>query len=311
MKHSIIDNHKDIHVAFSADNNFAIPMVTAARSLIENLHDEYRAVLYLLSDRISNHNKRKISRSLSYRKTVVHWIEIKDALDETGLRNVPTRLPKATYGRCLLSSVVPKDVEYVLYLDCDLIVLDDVIKMMAKYRSHQYPISAAPNLGPTTFQNAFHLHELPAVKNIPDERMYFNSGVMIVNLAKWRKADISNKLFQFVKSNSHALLFSDQDALNVLFTGKWKRIAPRWNQIHLYHSLDTHEGTGISAKEWQMAKTDPGIVHFTTATKPWQKNCSHPFRDIFFTYLDKTTYAGWRNTFIRRAFQRMRRTLQN
>lgn len=294
-----------MHVAFCADNNFVIPMATAARSLLENIDVRYQTYLYLLSDGISERNKQKINQSLDFNRTTITWYEVKDALDQNNFRNLPTRLPKVAFGRLLLPSVIPKDIDWVLYLDCDLIVVDDVSKMFEEFKSTAHPISAAPNLGPSLFQDALHLRHVKAAQNIPKNTGYFNSGVQIINLTKWRQEDISSKIFQFVKTHYKTLRFTDQDASNIIISGNWKRIPSRWNQIHLYHTLDHSETTGIGAEEWHKARTNPGIIHFTTLKKPWHNTCLHPNIEDYFTYLDRTAYAGWRNTIARRAFKRL------
>lgn len=39
---------------------------------------------------------------------------------------------------------------------------------------------------------------------------------------------------------------------------------------------------------------DPKIIHFTTEWKPWHYNVKHPYRDEFFSVLDRTSWRNWR-----------------
>ena len=53
---------------------------------------------------------------------------------------------------------------------------------------------------------------------------YFNSGVMIMDLAAFRKEGYGEKVLQCV--TSHAYRHHDQDGLNKVFMGNWSIFAP-------------------------------------------------------------------------------------
>lgn len=118
---------------------------------------------------------------------------------------------------------------------------------------------------------------------------YFNSGLLIINVDRWRKEKITDKVIQYIKENQDILFYPDQDALNVVLQEKWYSLEFRWNQISLFHNMNITESS--YAHEIQNALDNPAIVHFTEASKPWQYLNSHPNKKDYFYYLNLT---GWR-----------------
>lgn len=70
---------------------------------------------------------------------------------------------------------------------------------------------------------------------ISETAKYFNSGLMIIDMDKWRKHSISEKVINFINNNSEDMfVFHDQDALNAILYDQWHDLHPRWNaQTHI------------------------------------------------------------------------------
>ena len=123
---------------------------------------------------------------------------------------------------------------------------------------------------------------------------YFNSGVMVLNLARWREEAIDQKLLACLRDNAQYVWCWDQYALNVVFAGQWKTLPSRWNQgYHVFEYPDeTH--SPISQSEFIEMRDDPAVIHFTTEFKPWDFRPYHPLRGKFYDALDETAWNGWR-----------------
>ena len=50
---------------------------------------------------------------------------------------------------------------------------------------------------------------------------YFNSGVMLINLRKWREVDVRSAVIDFVKARANLIEFVDQCGLNGVVDGNW------------------------------------------------------------------------------------------
>ena len=116
----------------------------------------------------------------------------------------------------------------------------------------------------------------------------------MLNLDRWRKESIHEKLLTCLRDNPNYVWCWDQYALNVVFAGQWKSIPAKWNQgAHLFE-YPTAQFAPIPSTEFDEAKNNPAIVHFTTEFKPWKHEPFHPNRERFFEELDQTAWAGWR-----------------
>jgi lipopolysaccharide biosynthesis glycosyltransferase len=86
---------------------------------------------------------------------------------------------------------------------------------------------------------------------------YFNSGVLLLDLAQLRRLHATalyKQAFRAVKAKQ-----ADQSILNVVAHGRWHALPARWNRQILL-------GSGFSL----FADEKGGIWHFTSRIKPWQ-----------------------------------------
>ncbi len=96
--------------------------------------------------------------------------------------------------------------------------------------------------------------------SMPKGSKYFNAGVLLINLKKWREEHIKNKVIEFIKTNSARIKFCSQDPLNAILHDKWLQLDPKWNFMpHL-----TYPG---------LKNIKPAIIHYAGLKKPWKANC--------------------------------------
>ena len=120
---------------------------------------------------------------------------------------------------------------------------------------------------------------------------YFNSGVMLINLKKWRNENIPRKTLNFVLKNGERIKFVDQCGLNAIIDGKWKKISPEYNQQTIFFKKNLKDEFP-KYTELERAKKDPRIIHYTGSSKPWRlKNC-HPYKYIYWKYYLKSPYVN-------------------
>ena len=97
----------------------------------------------------------------------------------------------------------------------------------------------------------------PRVCDVPRVRDYFNAGILLIELNRWRR-QVSESVADYLAGNNQPP-FVDQDALNVACDGLWKPLDSRWN-------FQDHQGTKIAEIP---PEEKPGIVHFMAHIKPW------------------------------------------
>jgi lipopolysaccharide biosynthesis glycosyltransferase len=127
----------------------------------------------------------------------------------------------------------------------------------------------------------------------PDQK-YFNAGLLVINLKKWREERLGRKVMVFCQENRDYIQDADQDGLNAMIKGRWGQLDPRWNQMPRIHTYTSWQDSPYDQASYIALRDDPYIVHYTNAPKPWQRGCQHPEKSLFFDYLDQTAWRGWR-----------------
>jgi lipopolysaccharide biosynthesis glycosyltransferase len=209
------------------------------------------------------------------------FIEIPDA----AVAELPVRGPftKAMWYRILLPQLLP-DVDRVLYLDVDTIASDSLEPLWALDLADSY-LAAVTNV----FQHN-HLHR-PAELGLPGSQQYFNSGVLLMNLAAMRRDDCTGALFSCAIERADGLEWPDQDALNLVLGSRRLALHPRWNCMNSVLTFPASiDVFGAAAVE--EARTHPGIRHFEgpLENKPWHYLCAQSLRELYFEHRRATPW---------------------
>jgi lipopolysaccharide biosynthesis glycosyltransferase len=305
-----------IVVACASDDFYAMPLAVTALSALSNLAPERQMILFVLDAGISQSNKRKIRQSLNSSRVDVRWIKPASKMIEAVSLKCKNNYPLANYYRLLLPEIIPAEYKKAIYLDTDVVVLSDLEKLWSIDVGDNYMLAASDPCNQALYR-ARHLQHLDLeIMGIDPSYKYINAGVLVLNLEKWRAKAGANQIIDFI-ANHPELPFPDQDAMSIAFAGQWGEIDPRWNQIHAFHEMDWKEAGYLSQAQFSEVVNHPYIIHYTSRPKPWVRGCSHPQKDIFVEYLDRTAWKGWRDnyfsyglTLLRRIFRRFSRTVK-
>lgn len=287
----IMQNTKTPTVVCAADNNYAIPLGVMLYSLAENLK-EGKAFIYVIDGGITNANKKKVIRSLQKleAEVVLNWLKPQGAEFFTIVEKLPTwgHVTIAAYYRLLIPYLLPRSIEKVIYLDCDLILKEDLNNLWKIGIDNQYLFAVQDMLCPLVSNGLKTYQELQISPDTP----YFNSGVMILNLKKWREDDISFKVINYLEESGRRLRYWDQDGLNAILAGRWGKLDPRWNQLP--NKFSSWQESHFSEEVYHQVMEAPYLIHFASDDKPWRFKFS-PLRDTekqFFEYLDRIRSNG-------------------
>ena len=327
-----VKNNSSINVVLAADNSYAMPLAVTARSIIENLKDNRKIKLFIIDGGIKKHNKDKISRSLENGKCVIEWLPRPDrllgnfeVLNQFTIENIPgvgtvTAKPYlsniAAYYRLLIPELLPDYCQKAIYLDCDLIVNRDLGELWDIEMGNNYLLAVQEFLTPYVSSPAglMNYQEL----GISSDAKYFNSGVLVINLEKWRANNAVAKAVDYLQKNGKYVRWADTDVLNALVADQWGQLDPRWNQtasVHLFSSSrkdwqDCPLSEALSYEVYEQVLHDPYIIHFSSTGKPWNISQDEPFKKLFFQYLDLTAWSGWRFTVWRRVLRKLIREIK-
>jgi lipopolysaccharide biosynthesis glycosyltransferase len=186
----------------------------------------------------------------------------------------------ATYFRLLAADLI--DEEKLLYLDSDILVLGDIAPLW-DLDMDRYPLAAVMDLIVRDF------HRLDLVES----QGYFNSGVMMMNLKVWRELDLGEKVLSYIFSNPKNIIYADQCGLNGFLKGNWLRLELKWNLQSPFFDKQYKNLFSIWSKEFNLpvSTQNPTIVHFSGNQKPWNFRSQHPYKRLYWKYLNSTPFA--------------------
>lgn len=283
-------NPDRIVLVCAADNAFAMQLAVMVRSVVSNLSHQRELLLFVIDGGIKNSNKQKIYRSLGSSRIDIRWL----SPDNNSLSNlkISGHIQLTTYYRLLVPDLLPTTFEKVIYLDCDIIVLGDLAQVWDIDFGTNF-LLAVQDMGEPYVSSPRALNNFKELE-IPEYYKYFNAGFMMMNLNRWRAEQINRKVIAYIEQNKDTIRWWDQDGLNAIMAFKWRELDPRWNQIPHIFDYPSWEKSPFEEEVYKGIISDPFIIHFATSSKPWHYNCTHPLKNEFFRYLDKTAWEGWR-----------------
>jgi lipopolysaccharide biosynthesis glycosyltransferase len=272
-----------IHITLAADSAYKRQLAVTLVS-IATAHDPGTCSVAVLHQAIPARDRDLISASVA-ESIELTWIDVHpDVLN--GLR-YPSWLTSSTLVRLLIPDLLP-DVDRTIYLDSDIVVVGALTELwhcdlgeelVGAVRDSSLPWAAGP-LGT-------HWRDLGLAPETP----YFNAGVLLIPLSNWRKEGIAAAALDMVRNKD--LVYGDQDALNGAVQGRWLELARRWN-VQTWDWVGKGTIWAIMRQELEDALIDPAIIHFTSPGRPWWPGSPHPKSALWFEYLDRTPWSGWR-----------------
>lgn len=303
-------NNSPINIACAADEAFAMPMAVMLHSALKNIADNQQVHVFAIDGGIKESSKKKILDSLNNNLVTFDWIQAPDSLPENLpiAKHVLPHINKSTYYRLLLSRILPDNIEKIIYLDSDLVILGDLNELWQMEIANNY-VMAAQDCGIPVVSAPYGIKKYNELGISPTQK-YFNAGVLVMNISKWRSEDIDVKLFKYLETHREFVQHHDQEAMNAVFAGAWGEISPQWNQTPLLFGYSSWNESPYQELDYSNAVNNPYIVHYASTAKPWNSFEQHPRRNLFFEYLDMTAWSGWRLNFRRRLQRKVVRTFK-
>jgi lipopolysaccharide biosynthesis glycosyltransferase len=259
-----------IPVIASSDDNYAYPLGIMFISLLENTKNPERFHLFVIDGGIADEKKNSLQIEVEKRNSQLIFLTINDEV----YANFPTRahISAPAYYRISIPELFHESVTRAIYLDCDLVIKSD-LQVLWDIDLEGNAIAAAENISSNTFKAS-------GLK----QSDYFNSGVMIIDLTKWREKNIPNKVRNFKIEHPELICTNDQCALNGVFKGQWKRLPLNWNfQSGLYRSSNQTKKL-IKDDDSKNPIWSPFIIHYIGWSKPWLTPCYHPLASEYDRY---------------------------
>ena len=287
-----------INLVYTLDNNFAMQAGVSLTSLFEN-NTDIDFNLYIVSDNISIENKERLSRIAKKYKNDITILEMPDLDKVAGCNLALKGWAKPAYCRLFLGDILPEEVDRLLYLDPDTLIVGSVKKLEDVLNSAEFEndwAHACIDYGGAV--KRYH--------GFRKEELYFNSGVMLINLKKWRARGLQKVFEKEIIRRKGASVDPDQSYINCILINRIVKLPAEYNVFPIYFwGYDTCK-KGFSAeeiyteKEIKYAVEHPVIIHFISRSvsrsviRPWYINSNHPLKDRWNEYLQLTEWKNYK-----------------
>lgn len=165
-----------------------------------------------------------------------------------------SHISEATYYRLFVEEILPRNIERILYIDCDVICINDPIKDIKQEFESLSKSNKTIGVSIEKFSNNEEI-EIFNRLNLSSKE-YFNAGVMFIDFNKWIKKNVPEQSTNIIKKLGNKLKFWDQDVLNKIFNSDFRTIDKKFNFI-----LDIQNTTDIP--------NNTLFVHYAGSYKPW------------------------------------------
>jgi lipopolysaccharide biosynthesis glycosyltransferase len=293
-------------VVAAADDGYGLGLAVAIRSAIDHLDPARRLRLFLLDGGISPRMRRRLLRCWPAERLELTWLNPDPApfraVAVPGVFSQP-----AVYMRLLADELLPSKLDRVIYLDSDVLVLRDLGELwdldMGGRALLAVQDQGVPFVDAQIALERFdavrpHLWKARGVENwrelgLDPKAPYLNSGVLMMDLATWRREGIGRKLLDCIRSNPDYTQFPDQYALNAYLCGRWGELDLRWNANPGIFKFPSAEESPFDVETLRQVREDPWIVHYVGHVKPWSWDGATVWKEIWQRECDATGWPPW------------------
>lgn len=282
-----------MNILFSSDDNYARHLGVAIHSLLSHNTKIHKVCIYVIDNNISSENITKLNQLVaSFENAEMILIPFMKWADSLHL-NLLWPISLSSYARLFVGEMMPIDVERVLYLDCDMLVRADISDLWNTDLGDN-PVGAVQDQVSETAKKRIAL-------DLSDQ--YFNAGLLLIDLKKWRNEGLGDKCIQFIEAHDGQVMHHDQGVLNGVLKNQWFRLPLKYNVMTIHYMMSQNrikryfreKSSFYSMDEISEATHNPIILHFTPSftSHPWEIDCKHPMRNLYIETQHETPWAGF------------------
>jgi lipopolysaccharide biosynthesis glycosyltransferase len=267
-----------IRVLFCCDAGYYQHLAVAMVSLLGS-NASHQLEIHVISTRREAQSEVKLLRSLeSFSNFTLQIHDFRGPQIERW--HTSYHITSETYARLFAATILPSSVERILYLDADLVVLADLRELWSFELGDAAVAAVSDPFGASRSE----------ALGLPREAVYINAGVLLMNLGKWRREALAERLGRYIQEQGSRLEYHDQDAINAVLCGQILVLDYRWNFQAKMLRLP-RSGVPDRAKIGEASRA-PAILHYTTMRKPWVFVMPTPAKAVYRRLLKRTAWRG-------------------
>nr|KAJ0216388.1 hypothetical protein LSAT_V11C300121130 [Lactuca sativa] len=260
-----------IHVAMTIDLEYLRGSIAAVHSVLRHASCPENVFFHFIAAEFDPASPRDLTRlvrstfpSLNFKvyifreDTVINLISssIRIALENP-----------LNYARNYLGDILDPYVDRVIYLDSDVVIVDDIQKLW-NITLQKNRIIGAPEYCHTNFTKYFtdSFWSDPMMSRVFGSRKpcYFNTGVMVMDMEKWRKGNYRKRIENWMELQRKKRIYElgSLPPFLLVFGGNIEPIHHRWNQ----HGLG---GDNVKGSCRSLHSGPVSLLHWSGKGKPW------------------------------------------
>ena len=254
---------ESVVIALASNERYFPGLYCALVSALSHLDSSREADVRVLDGGLSENSREILSRFVrGFGKSVrLEFVSI----DESIFRDATLGPGQSymTYCRILLPHLV--NVPRLVYLDCDTLVFRDLSRLFDLELASRRVLAAVRDSETLSLSDDSQV--LPKAMNLPPEGVYFNCGVLLMNLDQLRRQHFFESAVDFLNRWSGKYRFWDQSAINFLLYGKIHELPEHWNRASCRFDA-------------QQTNDRDSVVAYTTSA-PWIVETAGPAQVLF------------------------------
>ncbi|KAL0915778.1 hypothetical protein M5K25_013233 [Dendrobium thyrsiflorum] len=258
-----------VHVAMTLDVAYLRGSMAAINSVLQHSSCPQSIHFHFLASKSIPYLNSTIASSFPSLPFLIHPFDpsLVSGLISTSIRSALDR--PLNYARSYLPHLLPPCITRVVYLDSDLILVDDIAFLAAT------PIPPPSSLAAPEYCNAnFTAYFTPTFWANPSlstsfngrRACYFNTGVMVMDLKKWREEGYTQKIEEWMELQKRMRIYElgSLPPFLLVFAGRIAAVDHRWNQ----HGLGGDNFRGLCRN---LHPGPASLLHWSGKGKPWAR----------------------------------------
>lgn len=262
-------------------------------SLMENNKTIEEIYIYVLSENLTRKSQEKLTIQVHRYGRRIHFIKTGKLIEKMRQLGIPEyRGSYATNMKMFVADYLNDDIDRLLYIDSDTIICSDVSPLISWDMGDKPIAMVLDSLGGR--------HKLKVGLHEDDD--YFNGGIVLYDLRKWRQDKCTEKIQEHVKNVRSHYIAPDQDLLNVVLNKQIKKMDISYNlqPVHAVYTYKQYnrtfgQKTYYSEEEINSAVRNPKILHMFRylGEFPWNENSQHPHTPYFNQYMELSMWKDY------------------
>ena len=252
-----------INLVFQTDDGHAWMTGIALRSLIDAFSRSAARQAYVLRVSFISHGLNEANRQLLDRACASDVVQVQPEVIDCPLKaKTPDERRVELFTMRLRFPQVLPHLDRILFLDSDILVLDDISKLWEiDLRGHWLGAAACLNTSDDVclrnYNHEFKIQFKQAIDPI-------NGGVVMMDLRKMRELDATTAMVHWLQTHRDTIYNPDQEAISMYCGGKFTVLPPEWNFRLFAEPYWTASWRGYR----EYVKLKPSIVHFQNPLRP-------------------------------------------